>query len=219
MEKTGVHRILEANPNILDVEVALSGDQANDNDFTTDDESNDGEQRHRIDFCALQNEDGKYFIRFFEARHYSYSAALFASGKLTPSVLQTLDRYRKTLEQNRENIEDAYKTVIDCANRLKGKNMLGQFLSLSNAQLQLDTEPRLVVFGYDYDQKWGKKFRGRMDKLAMYLDRTGYAKRLLRKGSADDFKEGISRTRGKSLCPPNESTVGALAAHLNVATS
>lgn len=174
-EKIGVHKIVLANQNIVDTEIALSGNESDDEDS-------------RIDVCAIQKEEGKLFLRFFEAKHYSYKGALRAENG-DAKVIGQLEKYSATLEQQRDDILVAYKESIRLAGAIMGRNILGKESandSLDN--LQIDTEPRLVVFGYDGDQKDGSNFNKHMDKLKGKIHG-----RLLLRGDAKDFAVGISK--------------------------
>ena len=64
--------------------------------------------------------------------------------------------------------------------------MLGSIVS-GSTPLMVDVEPRLVVFGFDSDQREGKHWKRHRDKLG---DRLGYW--VLFRGNAKGFTRGIS---------------------------
>jgi hypothetical protein len=177
VEKAGVHRILRANNNIVDVEIALYGGS-----------KEDDLQSARIDFAAVQQENGEIFLRFFEAKDYSNSG-LRAKEPAIPAVLKQINQYQKVLDQHRCEILSAYRKSIDLAHQLSGTNILGKALPRAILdQLQLDTRPRLVVFGFDADQKKGENFKRCMDVLRDALGND----RVLVKGDPRYFTSGIS---------------------------
>lgn len=174
-EKVGVHKIILANPNIVDTEIALSGEESDD-------------ENSRIDFCAIQSVDKKLTLRFFEAKHYTYTVALRATDG-DAKVIRQLEKYANILNQKRAEILSAYKESIRLAGQIKGCNILGsQFSDSDLDNLELDVDPRLVIFGFDDDQKNGKNFQKHMGKLKEKIN-----SRLLLKGSSNDFKVGISK--------------------------
>lgn len=212
LEKTGVHRVIRANKNVIDTEIALPGIQTDENDLPgTLDESDvsgslDGSEvpaslvkskSSRIDFCAVQNEGSQLWLRFFEAKDYSYRSALRASDEQLPKVVAQLLRYRKKLdEQNtRDQIKAAYERSIKLAQTIEGTNVLGKnipHIQLSDLErMQVDPVPRLVVFGFDADQKNGSFFRKHMKKLREVLKKETGIDCLLTKGSAKEFTAGI----------------------------
>jgi hypothetical protein len=191
LEKTGVHRVILANTNVADTEIALPGDQTDENDVPS---TLDKSKSSRIDFCAVQPEGSRLWLRFFEAKHYSYASALRASDELVPKVIGQLLRYRQKLGAQRTSIEDAYRKSIVLAHKLHGRNVLGKNTNPLNLQrLQVDPVPRLVVFGFDADQKKGAKFKEHMDKLRKTLKKETGVDCLLLKGSPNEFAVGISK--------------------------
>lgn len=183
IEKTGVHQIIRANLNIVDTEIALSA---------TDSEN----KNSRIDFCAIQEEDGKLILRFFEAKDYSNKELKTQDGDA--KVIAQLTRYQNLLTQQNDAILSAYKKLIHAASEINGRNILGKDWATHPRidSLELDHKPSLVVFGFDDDQKKGDVFKKHMSKLCDTLG----DKRLLLKGDANEFKSGISTRNGKTLC-------------------
>jgi len=152
---------------VVDTEIALPGVQIDENEVPgTLDEG----KSSRIDFCAVRKEGSQMWLRFFEAKDYSYKAALAAADEHLPKAVEQLLRYWKTLkgQETQAQIGDAYKRLIELAHKIQGRNVLGKNIPLSGLErLQVDPVPRLVVFGYDDDQKKRKdgKFQTHMEKL------------------------------------------------------
>lgn len=195
LEKTGVHRVIRANANVIDTEIALSGAAKDESDVPA---TLDEGKSSRIDFCAVRKEGSQLWLRFFEAKDYSYKAALAAAAEHLPKAVEQLLRYWKTLkgQKTQTQIGDAYKRLIELAHRIHGRNVLGKNIPLSGLEkLQVDPVPRLVVFGYDDDQKKrkGGKFQTHMEKLRSALKRETGVDCLLLTGSAKHFTAGISK--------------------------
>ncbi len=57
----------------------------------------------------------------------------------------------------------------------------------SPEKLVVDETPRLIVFGFDEDQKNGKNWKPHREKL-----RDAIGNRLLLRGSSKEFRKGIS---------------------------
>lgn len=191
LEKTGVHRVIRANSNVVDTEIALSGDEADGNDVPSTPIKG---KSSRIDFCAMQPEGTKRWLRFFEAKHYSYASVLRALDDRRPKVVDQWLEYRQKLGAQRSDIEDAYQKAMGLAGKLPGVNVLGKTKKPQDLdRLQVDPVPRLVVFGFDADQKRGVDFRRHMEKLRKILKRESGVDCLLLKGSPKDFAIGISK--------------------------
>jgi len=210
VEKTGVHHIILANENVVDTEIALAGAQS------ADENSDLGlptevlglkRKGSRIDFCAAQEERDGLFLRFFEAKHYSYRSAFGGRPDSEPRVIHQLWEYHQKLKKQQTEILNAYRTSIKLANGLHGTRVLGARLPLSCLdRLQLDPIPRLVVFGYDADhEQKGSMFRKHMDRLKEELKKKFSMKDggelLLTTGSPKRFTNGVSVRKGRSLLP------------------
>ena len=182
IEKIGVHKIIHANENIVDTEIALSKGKSD-----KDDDSKN--KNSRIDFCAIQKEGGKSLLRFFEAKHYSNKELRAKQGSEIKVILQ-LERYQNILQNQNGDILSAYKKVIRKSADIQGKNILGNIVEKypDIKALEIDPEPRLVIFGFDDDQKNGDLFKTRMNALREKLGES----RLLLKGDSKGFTSGIS---------------------------
>lgn len=177
-EKTGVHDILKANANIVDVEVAFGKD-----------EHESGAPR--LDFAALRNASEGAKLTFFEAKHFDNNA-LRAQGK--PNVVKQMGTYSRKLQENGDAIKCGYRRVCHDLLSLCGvaqryeeyRNMLKHVAD--GLPVEVDVEPVLVVFGFDADQKDGKVWRLHREKLQQELKR-----RVSFKGDSKGLKTGISQ--------------------------
>lgn len=154
-EKIGVHHVVLSNC-VLDVEIAFGG-----------------RSRKRIDFSVLQKAEKSVNIVFFEAKHFD-SRELRA--RIEPKVIGQIGDYADLLRRNRKAIIDSYRRV--CCNlwNLNGidkrhpeRHELLREVVDGSRQLRIDEEPRLAVFGFDEDQRVGKKWRYHREKLKSRL--------------------------------------------------
>jgi len=148
-EKFGVHQLVMANPNVLDTEIVFDKDNGEDDVKTGTD---------RIDFCALRKgESNELKIVFYEAKHIS-------NPELKGKVLTQLERYRSQLRDPKRVCEilKSYRRV--CENIVElcdGTDINIPILEYAKMvvenplNLTVDTEPRLVIFGYDSVQEKG----------------------------------------------------------------
>lgn len=165
-EKTGVHSFISERANILDVEVTLSST---------------GRKTDRIDFVQLEKSDDpkKARLVFFEAKHFSNPELRAAA---TPKVLGQIARYTQAIASYQPGILTAYSLVCENLGRLnliRGKSDLIKAVAKGTKTIEIDAEPRLLVFGYDSDQESGKIWTGHRAKLEKALGK----KRLITKGS------------------------------------
>lgn len=183
-EKSDVHGILLANPNILDVEIA----------FGTGGTDEAGPSAPRVDFAALDVKDEDATIVLYEAKRFD-NGALRAKGDEIPAVAKQIETYSSLLQRNREAVIDSYRRVCSNFRSLRGvagrhaerHGMLKDIVGGSRS-LDLDPNPRLVVFGYDADQDVGKNWGCHKRKLRKLLN-----DRFLLRGKSKNFKSGISR--------------------------
>ena len=79
-EKTGVHNIVLANPNIVDLEIAFAAGSSDEADKSAS----------LIDFAALKKTGQGFEIVFFEAKDFS-NGDLRASGGADPKVIGQIE--------------------------------------------------------------------------------------------------------------------------------
>lgn len=182
-EKAGVHRIVQSNPNVVDVEVAFglagNGEAA--------------PSTRRIDFAALRPAADGAEIVFYEAKAFP-NKELRAAGEASPPVIGQIEGYRKLLAEHSDALVRSYRAVCGNLAALDGvRERYGASLDLmrrlagNDAALHVREAVSLVVFGFDSDQRDGTVWKGHREKLEAAL-----GKRLLLKGDPQGFTRGIS---------------------------
>jgi hypothetical protein len=187
-EKVGLHGILKENRNVVDVEIALSPES----EVETASEARKGTERRgadRIDFAAIQRgKDGKACVVFFEAKRFDNPE--LRSQKLEPPVIEQIGRYETFIRNNRPHMEASYRRV--CRNLVdltpSRVDDLVKEVAAKPDPLTVDSQVRLVVFGYDKDQDQGEVWNKHKEVLRKRL-----GDRLLLKGSITAFTHGISK--------------------------
>lgn len=188
VEKKGVHDIVKANINIIDVEVALTQEAE---DREKDDMGNPEKEEPtapRIDFAAFREKADKGIeLQFFEAKHFSYGKVLRVS-KGDPKVIKQINGYQVLINKFQDEIKSSYKTVCrNLVDILPENRVCGRSRSIANgAEFSVSDQPRLVIFGFDEDQRLGKKWGPHLNKLNELLPG-----RVLAKGDSRDFVNGI----------------------------
>lgn len=179
-EKEGVHKILQANENIVDVEIA----------FSKNDENNGANGSSRIDFCALRDNGSGVELCFYEAKHYSYTGVLRASNENEPKVVKQLKRYRKTIVIHRDKIHSAYKEAFGQMLQFEKEHPATKSLERARDEgFSVSEDVRLVVYGFDDAQK--KWFENKhLDNL---INHDISKDLILMKGASKGFKSGISK--------------------------
>lgn len=182
-EKTGVQRIIESNRNIIDVEIA----------FGIPGTETMAPSAPRVDFAALKVLDGGSEVVFYEAKRFADHGALRAEGRRTPNVVEQIDRYSKLLRDNCQKVVDSYGRV--CTNLLSLHGMEERhperhalLQRIARKPLSINPEPKLLVFGFDSDQRDGHAWKRHWKRLVELLGE----ERVLLKGNSKDFRRGIS---------------------------
>jgi len=185
-EKRGVHVIANGNPNVIDMEIAYSKErEPGPEDPSKLDDADDNKPRKakstapRIDLAALfPNGEGKAHLVFYEVKR-------FDDGRLwgnKPPVLDQIGKYDTFLRSKEFKLKTAYTNVCKLLSELVPKKDLSPLINevaLGLRKLEVDKASRLVVFGFDKDQK-----KGRLEELKSVLKAQGLADRLIAKGSA-----------------------------------
>jgi hypothetical protein len=185
-EKEGVHSILKSNRNVVDVEVALS----HESEVETDNEDQNTKGRRvadRIDFAAIQRKGGKACIVFFEAKRFDNGE--LRSWKPEPQVFEQIRKYETFIKNYGPDLKTSYgrvcKNLVDLApNRYAP---LVKEVADSPEQLTVDSDVRLVVFGYSADEARGEVWKGHKNTLSDH-----FQSRLLLIGNPRGFTRGIS---------------------------
>lgn len=177
-EKDGVHDLVLASPRVVDVEISLSAaaphaagadEVSSGGDLSGDPKSG---RQDRIDVATLTDREGQAFVTFHEAKHFT-NPELRAGPTRKPPVVAQIERYRATLAHHASQLSLSYQAVARALVRLdRLRQEIGGPGTLSRldplvirvaedpAPPGIDTEPRLVVFGFDEDQRdgsvWGR---------------------------------------------------------------
>mgnify|MGYP001408569273 CR=1 FL=1 len=179
IEKTGVHKIIMSNPNVIDTEIAFSNEESE-------------KQTDRIDICVVRTDTVVPTLRFIEAKDVSYRGALRSGETTQPKVLGQLERYAETLEKYQDDIIEAYRQLLATVRQLKGNRWLGIGLkSIDTTKLALDPLPYLAIFGFDGDHQKNPDsiHNHHMQRLISALGKD----RVLLKGDPEGFVNGISK--------------------------
>jgi len=154
-EKKGVHVIARKNPTVVDLEIA----------FTQTGEAEEDVKALRIDLAALHEDgDSKAKFVFYEAKRADDSRLRARPGG-KPEVIKQMQSYNKFLRTSASDIARVYKDV--CATLVKlctrSSRLPSQIIREVGAEspkrtLSVDPVARLLVFGFDRDQKKGDLF-------------------------------------------------------------
>lgn len=183
VEKTGVHKILKANNNIVDIEIALTK-EGDDNPHLSN--SKRKNTAPRIDFAALRQMKDGIVLQFYEAKHFSNKEL---RSTRDPKVLSQIEEYEKLLKMHESNICSSYKTICKNLCVILPKDRLNPVIIDINKgkEFKLLTRPSLVIYGFDDDQKNGNVWKIHHNKLKDKLGK----ERVLMKGDCTDFINGI----------------------------
>ena len=173
-EKNGVHEISISVPNVLDVEITFEKDPI----LPKTRKSTD-----RVDFLRLEKQDGQLKLVFYEAKLFTNKEIRKPKG-VQPPVINQLDDYIKALTKHGPDILDSYTLV--CKNKqdlglLKSKDLAN--LISSKSSFSIDNIPRLVIFGFDEDQRTGKIHTEHLENLRLYTKCP-----IIAKGAPKSFK-------------------------------
>lgn len=175
-EKEELQKILKSNINIIDVEIAFTKEKEEKRDSTK-----------RVDFAAIRKlHNNDYEIVFYEAK-------LFDSNELratkTPSVIQQIFNYDKLIEKNRENIIESYIKVKDNFLQMTGFSKKHKDFMRNVKNLDVNKRTKLVIYGFDLDQKHGQVWEIHKDKLHDKLSEEN----VFLIGKPKGFQRGISK--------------------------
>lgn len=177
-EKRGVHQIVMCNPNVIDVEIAFGAENEKTGSITA----------NRIDFAALRRHASGLEVVFYEAKQF-INKELRAAGEAVP-VFEQLQRYESFLRNEQQALIDSYRTV--CGNLIALDGVRDRYAPMQDmmndlSDVAIQGEVRLVVFGFDNDQKNGTNWLKHWKKLDKQLGCN-----LLLKGDTKDFTNGIA---------------------------
>ncbi|RVU14181.1 hypothetical protein [Methylobacterium oryzihabitans] len=182
LEKTGLHVLVQTSPNVVDVEIALAGAPVTDAAAEPDGSEIEAAQlasettttarlrQDRLDVASLEERGvaGEAWLVFHEAKLATNPAL---RSRTTPAIVEQMKRYRATLKQEAERLTASYPALcrdlvslealrrkartdrgLDVSDLLQRDPLINDVAS-GRRILRIDTEPRLVVFGFDADQR------------------------------------------------------------------
>lgn len=179
-EKAGLHPLLVGSPNVIDVEISLerAGEADSIDPGATAGDPNSGietsrlaprRNQDRIDVATLETQGDSVAVVFHEAKHFTNPALRAKGGE--PAVIGQIRRYRRTVAHHAPSLLERYQATCRALIRLDAMRRqvrstddapeppkLYQLISdvaAGKAKLTIDTNPRLVIFGFDADQKNG----------------------------------------------------------------
>lgn len=104
--------------------------------------------KRSIDYLAIEkNENDKITLVFYEAKHFDNSEI---RAREIPKVFEQIEKYEMALTDTLHKIEilnsykTIYKNVIEL--NLNNKNKLFQLIGADIEQIEIDYEPRLIIF-------------------------------------------------------------------------
>ncbi|MGB9292594.1 MAG: hypothetical protein WCB64_04710 [Desulfobaccales bacterium] len=190
-EKKGIQKILMSNQNIIDVEIALTDEGAKESSEELPDVERKRSRAPRIDFAALQKSDKGWELVFFEAKLFS-NPEIRATKNNKPKIVEQITTYERLIKGKLEDIKKSYINV--CKNLL---DLEGEILKKKKAiveevarqkNLTISPRPRLIIFGFDDDQK-----KGRLANDKERLLRHGLIEdQIYLRGKPNGFNLGIS---------------------------
>ena len=170
-EKSGLHPLIMGSPAVVDVEIALGRAQESEINGSTADGTGSRVNRNldRLDVATLERQGADIAVVFHEAKHFTNTALRARSG--SPAVVDQLRRYRLTLLHHTPALIARYQAACRAIMRLDAmrrhvrldaagvplpRDPLVQEVAIGNTVLTIDPNPRLIIFGFDADQKKGQ---------------------------------------------------------------
>jgi hypothetical protein len=192
-EKLSLHALLIASPHVIDVEIALEAsdgdeeaeltespvtDQLQATDNTADVSATRTRRQDRLDVATLEEQGGGVAVVFHEAKHFT-NPELRAGPTRKPPVVGQIERYRRSLKMHGASLAESYAQVCQAlvdieAMRASTGSSEAQASQLDplirrvadqGVSLSIDPEPRLVVFGFDQDQRDGPVWQKHKERL------------------------------------------------------
>jgi len=189
LEKTGLHALVQASPNVVDVEIALTGAASATAPVEQDEAEADAAllapdaetpaasaqprlRQDRLDVASLEERGvpSEAWLVFHEAK---LAANPGLRSTTTPAIVAQVARYRASLTAQAERLAAGYPALccdlvrLDALRRavltargldlaaLPARDPLVAEVASGSRRLRVDPEPRLVVFGFDADQRDG----------------------------------------------------------------
>jgi hypothetical protein len=195
VEKQGVHDVFDGNPNVIDLEIALSelADRDDKEGPVTqggaEDKRAKGAKAKRIDIACFESIDGKVYLRFWEAKHY-LNAELWGPSGTSPPVVDQVSDYRKLVEKYCNDLLRSYRVVaenlVEIAKMAGRKDKLSELIVpvAEGEEFFLDTPPNIgvVIFGFSGADKASSRHKlmekNLRDSAGLKLKLAGQAKKI-----------------------------------------
>lgn len=164
-EKSFVADVIRANPNVFDVEIALTRE-------ATEEELEDGKRdklADRIDIAALSTTPTGLELVFYEAKLFE-NQELRAGGEADARVIGQVRRYESLLKTYESEIRASCLKAAENVLMLRGmdeaRKRQARIVAQAGEALSINMRPVLVIGGFDADQKReGSVWRGHLKKL------------------------------------------------------
>lgn len=101
--------------------------------------------KNRIDLLLFNKTERK--LRFYEAKHFTNSE-LWSKAGSKPKVVKQILKYKKEINDPKNEILTAYSKYVGLANDLFGLNL--------DKPVEIDHEVALLLFGFDANQRDGR---------------------------------------------------------------
>lgn len=121
-------------------------------------------EKRSIDYLTLEKtEDKKIKLVFYEAKHFDNSE--IRSNK-SPKVFEQIGKYEKVLNDpnHQDEILNSYKLIFENIKDLNLNNWR-KIHDLLGDNLEIETEPKLIIFEIDKNKKEDKHIKNLRDKL------------------------------------------------------
>jgi hypothetical protein len=119
----------------------------------------------RLDAASLEQRGGDTFVVFHEAKHFS-NLDLAAKAGNTPKMVEQIRGYQSTIKHHEALLVERYRSICRTLDRINamrprprkssGPDSLLQKVVQTRVELRIDPHPRLIVFGFDTNQRDGR---------------------------------------------------------------
>lgn len=111
--------------------------------------------KRSIDFLAVEKDSSnKIKLVFYEAKHFDNSEI---RARKIPRVFEQIDKYERVLKDTKHQREilNSYNTIYENIKALNFSNKanLVSLIGEHNSKLEIDTEPRLIIFAIDKNKQ------------------------------------------------------------------
>jgi len=163
LEKSGLHPLVVGSPNVIDLEISLRASHPLPGTNLSGKNDKDTKIYDRLDAASLEQRGSDTFVVFHEAKHFS-NPDLAAKAGNTPKVVEQIRGYRSTIKHHEAFLVERYRSVCRTLERIdamrprksSGSDSLLQKVAQTGIELRIDPNPRLIVFGFDTNQRDGR---------------------------------------------------------------